>query len=134
MTLCTFAPSGPDCLEAGQSPPDDGNITGRSQHSYSEASSAKTSWYGEETRTIVSWKVNTTNLCQAGDSSYLRVEVGAVWELVHHDGAGVVQQRLLVNGVLYLWDFLQVAQLKAFGLETHVFHSEQTEVRDQEPL
>lgn len=57
------------------------------------------------------------NLGQAGDSSYLRVEVSAVWKLLDHDGADMVQQWLLVHRVLHLRDFLQVAQLKAFSLE-----------------
>lgn len=64
-------------------------------------------------------KANEANLGQACDRSYLRVEVSAVWKLLDHDGAGVVQQGLLVNRVLHLRDFLQVAQLKAFSLEMH---------------
>lgn len=32
------------------------------------------------------------NLSQAGDSSDLRVEVSAVWKLLNHDGAHMVQQ------------------------------------------
>lgn len=56
------------------------------------------------------------NLGQAGDGSYLRVQISAVWKLLDHNRAGVVQQGLLVNRVLHLWDFLQVAQLKAFCL------------------
>lgn len=65
--------------------------------------------------------VNKANLGQAGDSSYLRIEVSAVGKLLNHDGAGVVQQRLLMNCVLHLGDFLQVVQLKAFSLEMHVY-------------
>lgn len=57
------------------------------------------------------------NLGQAGDRSYLRVEVSAVWKLFHYDGADMVQQGLLVHRVLHLRDFLQVTQLKAFSLE-----------------
>lgn len=57
------------------------------------------------------------DLGQASDGADLRVEVAAVWELLHHDGADVMQQRLLVHGVLHLWDLFQVAQLKAFSLE-----------------
>lgn len=57
------------------------------------------------------------DLCQAGDSSYLRVEVSAVWKLLDHNGACMVQQGLLMNRVLHLRDFLQVAQLKAFSLK-----------------
>lgn len=70
-------------------------------------------------------KVN--NLGQAGDGSYLRVEVSAVWKLLHHDGAGMVQQGLLMNCVLHLWDFLQVIQLKAFCLEMHAYTATQSE-------
>lgn len=66
-------------------------------------------------------KVNKANLGQAGDSAYLRVEVCAVWKLLDHDGAGVVQQGLLVNRVLHLRDFFQVTQLKAFSLEMHAY-------------
>lgn len=94
---------------------------------------------------VKKWKtyfgtVNKANLCQAGDSSYLRVEVSAFGKLLNHDGAGVVQQRLLMNCVLHLWDFLQVAQLKAFSLDVHVetaTHSQcgtETTVKHQEPL
>lgn len=66
---------------------------------------------------IVQWVYN--NLGQAGDSSYFRVEISAVWKLLHHNGAGVVQQGLLMNRVLHLRDFLQVIQLKAFSLKMH---------------
>lgn len=58
-----------------------------------------------------------TDLGQAGDGADLRVEVSAVWKLLHHDGADVMQQRLLVHSVLHFWDLFQVAQLKAFSLE-----------------
>lgn len=61
--------------------------------------------------------MNVANLGQAGDGSYLRVEVSAVGKLLHHDGAGVVQQRLFVNRVLHFWNFLQITQLEAFSLE-----------------
>lgn len=33
----------------------------------------------------------------------------------------MVEQRLLVHRVLHLWDFLQVAQLKAFSLEMNAY-------------
>ncbi len=72
-------------------------------------------------------KLNTANLGQAGDSADLRVEVSAVWKLLDHDGAGVVQQGLLVNCVLHLRDFLQVTQLKAFSLEIHAYTATQSE-------
>lgn len=71
--------------------------------------------------------LNKVNLGQAGDRSYLRVEVSAVWKLLDHDGAGMVQQGLLVNRVLHLWDFLQVTQLKAFSLEMHACTATQSE-------
>ena len=71
------------------------------------------------------------NLGQAGDCSYLRVEVSAVWKLLHHDGAGMVQQGLLMNRVLHLRDFLQVIQLKAFRLEMHVYTASQNAGRKQ---
>lgn len=58
--------------------------------------------------------------CGTCDGSDLGVEVGAFWEVFHHDGAGVVQQRLLVDCVFYFWDLFQVCQLKAFGLKTLV--------------
>lgn len=57
------------------------------------------------------------DLGQAGDGADLGVEVSAVWKLLHHDGADVMQQRLLVHSVLHFWDLFQVAQLKAFSLE-----------------
>lgn len=57
------------------------------------------------------------DLCQAGDGSDLRVEVAALRKLLHHNGADVVQQRLLVHSVLHLWDLLQVTQLEAFSLQ-----------------
>lgn len=59
------------------------------------------------------------NLGQAGDGSDLRVEVSAVWKLLHHSGTDVVQQGLLVHRVLHLRDFLQVAQLKSFSLQAN---------------
>lgn len=84
--------------------------------------------------------MNNSNLCQAGDGSYLRVEVSAVWKFVDHYGAGVVQQGLLVNRVLHLWDFLQVTQLKAFSLHIHTQQHTQkegqkqlSEINNQEP-
>lgn len=84
-------------------------------------------WGIEEIWHFVFINVNKANLCQAGDSSYLGVQVSAVWKLLHHDRAGVMQQRLLMNCVLHLRDFFQVAQLKAFSLEMHAHtatHSE----------
>lgn len=57
------------------------------------------------------------DLGEPGDGADLGVEVSAVWKLLHHDGADVMQQRLLVHGVLHLRDLFQVAQLKAFSLE-----------------
>lgn len=57
------------------------------------------------------------DLGQAADGADLRVEVSAVWKFLHHDGADVMQQRLLVHSVLHFWDLFQVAQLKAFSLE-----------------
>ena len=69
----------------------------------------------------MSFSKKVNNLGQAGDGSYLRVEVSAVWKLLHHDGAGVVQQGLLMNRVLHLRNFLQVIQLKAFSLEMHAY-------------
>ena len=67
------------------------------------------------------------DLSQAGDRSYLRVKVSAVWKLLDHDGADVMQQGLLVNRVLYLRDFLQVTQLEAFSLETNAYIATQSE-------
>lgn len=52
------------------------------------------------------------------DGSNLRVEVGALREVLYHHRAGVVQQRLLMDRVLHLWNLLQVRQLKAFSLVT----------------
>lgn len=57
----------------------------------------------------------------AGDGPNLRVEVCAVLELFHHDGARVMQQRLLVDRVLHFWNFLQVAQFKALCLYRHKY-------------
>lgn len=59
------------------------------------------------------------DLCQAGDGSDLRVEVAAFRKLLHHNGADMVQQRLLVHSVLHLWDLLQVTQLEAFSLHAN---------------
>lgn len=39
----------------------------------------------------------------------------------------MVQQRLFVNRVLHLRDFLQVTQLKAFGLEAIAYPAPQSE-------
>ncbi len=39
----------------------------------------------------------------------------------------MVQQGLLVNRVLHLWDFLQVAQLKAFSLDMNTYTATQSE-------
>lgn len=58
-----------------------------------------------------------TNLGGSRDGSDLRVEVGALREVLHHHGAGVVQQRLLVHRVLHFWNLLQVRQLKALRLD-----------------
>lgn len=57
------------------------------------------------------------DLGQPSDGANLGVEVSAVWKLLHHDGADMMQQRLLVHSVLHFWDLFQVAQLKAFSLE-----------------
>lgn len=82
MMLCTFAPSGPDCLEAGQSPPDD-SITDRTQQRW-----LRTLFNGYDIcieNIVLKKKVKQANLRQAGDSSYLRVEVSAVWKLLNHN-------------------------------------------------
>ena len=60
--------------------------------------------------------VFTTYFSRAGDGSYLRVQVCALREVLHHHSAGVVQQRLFMDRVLHLRNLLQVAQLEAFDL------------------
>lgn len=56
--------------------------------------------------------------CRSRDGSDLGVEVSALREVVHHSRAGVMQQRLLMNRVLHLWNLLQISQLEAFSLDT----------------
>lgn len=61
--------------------------------------------------------------CRTCDGSDLRVEVGALREVLHHHRTGVMQQRLLVNCVLHLWDLLQIRHLEAFSLDTRTHGS-----------
>lgn len=68
------------------------------------------------------------NLCQTGDGSDLRVEVSALRKLLHHNGADMVQQRLLVHGVLHLRDLLQVTQLEAFSLHANTAPEEKLQM------
>lgn len=68
------------------------------------------------------------DLCQAGDGSDLGVEVSALRKLLHHNGADVVQQRLLVHGVLHLRDLLQVTQLEAFSLHANTAPEEKPQM------
>lgn len=55
---------------------------------------------------------------RAGDGRNLRVDVRGFGVFIHHQFAGVVEQRLTVDGVLHLCYLLQVTQFKAFHLNT----------------
>lgn len=107
MMLCTAAPSGSGCPEADQSPPDK---KGGGEQLVVTSEPGKTAVHTQ--RCLLE-----ADLGEPGDGADLGVEVSAVWKLLHHDGADVMQQRLLVHGVLHLRDLFQVAQLKAFSLE-----------------
>lgn len=57
-------------------------------------------------------------LSRACNGANLRVEVRALREVLHHHRANVMQQGLLMNRVLHLWNLLQICQLEAFRLTT----------------
>lgn len=57
-------------------------------------------------------------LCRACNGANLRVEVRALREVLNHHRANVMQQGLLMNRVLHLWNLLQICQLEAFSLST----------------
>lgn len=59
--------------------------------------------------------------CRSRDGSDLRVKVSALREVLHHHRAGVMQQGLLMNRVLHLWNLLQISHLEAFGLDTWTY-------------
>ena len=88
--LCSAAPSEPGCPEADQSPPD------------------KRGQLAVNLKTQADVKTQSclleADLGEAGDGADLRVEVRAVWKLLHHDGTDVMQQRLLVHSVLNFGD------------------------------
>ena len=58
-----------------------------------------------------------THLGTSGNGSELRVKVGGVGELVHGEGAEVVQQGVLVHRVFHLRHFRQVVYVEPFTLK-----------------
>lgn len=111
MRLYSGAPSDTGSPAAGQNPPDKRDV-GTESFFFGVPIKCST-----ERGCELSVSEQGAYFCRSRDGSNLGVEVSALREILHYHGAGVMQQGLLMNRVLHLWNLLQICHLEAFRLD-----------------